>query len=1229
MVYYKKIIAIAIVMAFVIMAFGSVSNAINPAGKFNGYSGAVYIYSSGAVSVPGLFTITGTNYTLNENINGSLVIEDHGITVYGNSHIINGTKPIFANNSGNLTISGFTLTNSSKGIYILNSIGVSISDINVNRSYDAIELIQDSFVYLNNLDISNATYGIYLSAVQQSSISNSRLYNDEYGIYLYYVNNISISGVSVSGGQYNVYAYYAEGTYISNAVLSSADYGIDVSYSNDISMYYSTISDQTDYGVYTDFVNGVYVSGDYFYSDVYGMYVTETENFSATGSTYISNTYGLYLIYDTGASVSHSTFTDGQYGIFIDSYSDIMIYNNTFASSLQFGIYAEYVQGMNISGGSFSSTGGIEVIDYSSGVTLTEVTSNSEAFGVLIQQSHSIAINNANFMDDNYAMIVNGSANISANKVNIQGGGYGIYSQNSNYTDIRNFDINSTLQYAIYTILDFHFEVYNSSFVNDEYIYLVGGTYVFYGDKLVSTFQSEFYAYAYSYSYLPEQLTISHDVFVETTIYDYYSDEYYTNSLTVTNSQFFDSPYGVYSYYASSITIEDSNFTNTNYSLYSYEDYMPQIISGNNFIGNSFVYMYYDFAPLTISGNHFNNTAVYSIELVDIFYVPSSVSNNVLIGGSIYLDEGYLVNIENNVLRGDSHSYRNAITLADSSTYNYILNNDISNYSVGVLLNGSSYNYVGGNYISAKYGISIYASNNDSVYANTINGSAFDLYLNQSYSNIFYSNNFLGNYKIFLENTRNISWDDMDYETGNYYANVSGPSSNNILTSPHTISYGNIDLYPLASPYRIYTLTIRAVGLPEGVSWNLEIDGHTYKVTGSSFVYYITDDRYHHIPYNVPDIYGYTVTNGTGSVQFIGKNASVDVYFTQVIFTVSFIESGLPAGTTWGVSITGIGSITNAGSQIREILFNGTYEFSVFTTDHDYMPSFYNGTFVVNGTSKNISIVFRPVLFTVTFREEGLPDSYSWYVNLSSGASTGAVSGLTNAYTLSLTNGSYTYQPADNYKIMYAAGGTFTINGKPTNLTVVFSEYKIPVTFTQSGLSTDSVWYVNFTNDVSGSTTSVNSLVFNLVNGTYPYIVSTSNKSFQPVSEYGIVVVSGVSISVTVEFKPVLYVQYFMVYVLPAGASWSLELDGVHYSSYNPFISVPLTNGTYSFTVKLNGKNYNSSLTVDGTDAVIVLGYNSGTAYNAQMSVTSLYTEIMVLGIIPLLGAVFLIRRMN
>ena len=183
---------------------------------------------------------------------------------------------------------------------------------------------------------------------------------------------------------------------------------------------------------------------------------------------------------------------------------------------------------------------------------------------------------------------------------------------------------------------------------------------------------------------------------------------------------------------------------------------------------------------------------------------------------------------------------------------------------------------------------------------------------------------------------------------------------------------------------------------------------------------------------------GFLVAQGNFSLkagEYLPLTASTSTY------TVSFTESNLLSGTTWFVNLSSGQSFSSSTNTITFTAPNGTYSYTIATTDKTYEPSPSSGSLTVNGASVSKSVSFSEVKYTVTFTESGLPSGTTWYVNLSNGMDSGAITGT--SYSFSLTNGTYSYTVSNvsGYSVL-TSSGSISINGSGISKTITFSPIK-------------------------------------------------------------------------------------------------------------------------------------------------------------------------------------------
>ena len=414
-------------------------------------------------------------------------------------------------------------------------------------------------------------------------------------------------------------------------------------------------------------------------------------------------------------------------------------------------------------------------------------------------------------------------------------------------------------------------------------------------------------------------------------------------------------------------------------------------------------------------------------------------------------------------------------------------------------------------------------------------------------------------------------------------------ASANKIYAPSYVSAFTVNGSPLTIQVNFneirYNLIIQQSGLPSNTEWNLTFEGTTYQLTNSSYTFSIPNGTYSFIAtsHDYKDVSGTITVNGSSFVYTIKMELQ--------LYEITFTETGLPSGMFWYVNISGMASSGTIASNSYSInLLNGSYQVAVSTSDKNYAPYFMD-SFTVMGINQIISIAFEPVFYSVVFSATNLPSGDVWYVNLTNGMSSGPI--ISSIYTFSLQNGSYSFRITSANKIYEPSivSGSLTVNGTLYSESIAFSQVKYTVTFTESGLSSETVWYVNLTNGMDSGPITSSSFSFSLTNGSYSYSVAISNKSYSPLPSSGSFIINGNPLSEYVIFSKVdvSYTITFTESGLPSGVYWYVNGSGLSgYESSQASISFNLSNGTYSFTVT----NLSSYYTTTTHFTVVINGKN-------------------------------------
>ncbi len=199
-----------------------------------------------------------------------------------------------------------------------------------------------------------------------------------------------------------------------------------------------------------------------------------------------------------------------------------------------------------------------------------------------------------------------------------------------------------------------------------------------------------------------------------------------------------------------------------------------------------------------------------------------------------------------------------------------------------------------------------------------------------------------------------------------------------------------------------------------------------------------------------------------------------EIYFSSSAFyNITFVEYGLPAGTSWFINVSGFSFHGTSGSNITIEMPDGTAAYSVGAVNAPYYSA--GGVFNVNGAGIVISVTFSSDTYHVTFLEHSLQSGTNWSVTLNSKT----LSSQNGSITFLVGNGSYSYfigSPARYYSI--TPNGTLTVAGQELAVNIYFEKYAyLAGNVTPANASV----YING-NKISTSTGTFN---VSLKNGTY------------------------------------------------------------------------------------------------------------------------------------------------
>jgi hypothetical protein len=159
--------------------------------------------------------------------------------------------------------------------------------------------------------------------------------------------------------------------------------------------------------------------------------------------------------------------------------------------------------------------------------------------------------------------------------------------------------------------------------------------------------------------------------------------------------------------------------------------------------------------------------------------------------------------------------------------------------------------------------------------------------------------------------------------------------------------------------YTAYTFAVTFFegGLATGASWNVTVNSHVTTSTSSSLTVNLANGTW---PYTVGAPAGYEPLAGTaGNITVKNATASTVLVFIPIpaTYTVTFTESGVPAGQTWTVYFDG----SKQSSAVASISFtkipNGSWTYGIGSIS-GYAPTPNSGTVVVAGATATVTVTF-------------------------------------------------------------------------------------------------------------------------------------------------------------------------------------------------------------------------------------------------------------------------------
>lgn len=940
--------------------------------------GVVTIYANGTLSnLSAPISVSGSSYTLTASFNGELRDLASDVTLNGAGFDVNYTVGMSGGdnvsvdvaNASQVVVKNFHATNGTGGIYLYNVTGATVSGNSLSYLNRSVTVTNSSNIDVtdNGLNFTRvagvfAVYSSALDIAQNWAVGNGSKAQG-YAIETEDSSYLTLENNQCNGSLLGIEASYGHDVWISGNNLSNTEDGAGLYYAQD-----STITENVAF------------------NSTYGSWAESDTNVTISDNREVSNYNPLYDYQDDGAVFSDNYAPlngDGGEGVYSYQSSNVVFEGNDLANSTGYGAYVY-------------ESAGVSLIDNN--------LANATSDGVYAYETYgSLWV-----VGDQIAEPANGS--------HTPDGIYSYYSYGSVYV------ANTTLDNLTYGV------------------YLEGtyGPTTLVNDSITNSPDAAVVAY-YAYG----TITVSGSNLSNSPygIEDYYA---YSGGLTVSNCVIKGTYTGVYDdsgYYGMSpLTVVGSTITNATYGVETYEMEGAISIVGNDITNATYaaVYVEYgDYQPTTISNNDLSNSSsegVYVYEGIDVSIVGNVAHNDSY--AAIYVEDSYgLTTIAGNQVQ-DSPGY------GIYAYYEYgpttIAGNNVSNSYEGLYLDYlDSLTTVTGNDATNSSYVYFYSS-----YLLNVSGNNFLrdglLQIDADTLGLFFHNDINSSSFSAASDSLEGSWNAPYPVGGNYWTGYGGPDaysgpsqnvpgSDGIGDTPYTLD-GQVDQYPLMQPWTNPVVTFIATGLPASAAWSVTFNGVTESsVSNGLVVFGQVNGAYSAYAYTVHAPAGQMATPSSGSGTLQARDLTIQLHFTIAGYALVANETGLAAGTQWGIDVNGLWT-NGTGSSLSTVLANGTYSYS-FAAVHGYATPA-GGTITVQGHAVSVTAAYAPAHVTVTFVESGLPSGASWSVSLAGGSPVSS-STTTIAITAAVgTSPSFTITGPSGYVLTPSTGtlGPLTAN---------------------------------------------------------------------------------------------------------------------------------------------------------------------------------------------------------
>jgi len=436
---------------------------------------------------------------------------------------------------------------------------------------------------------------------------------------------------------------------------------------------------------------------------------------------------------------------------------------------------------------------------------------------------------------------------------------------------------------------------------------------------------------------------------------------------------------------------------------------------------------------------------------------------------------------------------------------------------------------------------------------------------------------------------------------------VTNSTSPTIEIEPNDSDIGEEANFSLGFP-----VAFAETGLSPSIPWSATVDGlQSVTLSGTTpAARFLEANGTWGFTINAPS--GYIAHPSAGAIVVNGSSALVAITFARTAtpppeFGVTFVETGLPTGTSWTVTSRGV-TTSVSSSSFSFSAPNGTFGYSVQSVPGYRAPQA-DGSYTVSGMPTTVTISFQNIqrlTYPVSWSEQGLPTGTDWSVWIQPHGSHGVNLSTTDpSITYAEPNGTIGYRVSflANYRphvgnLSGPANDSVNVTGAPASVSIVFQETGIhalrvyTVLWNETGLwnvtspkgGSTPAWTVelwgpsfNFTTFANNGTTVLarSGAAIGLPNGTYSYAVPYVD-GFVPQPATGTFQVLGAPtknqtapIDLRLHFARPIPVFSVSVHALglPSDAAWQIRLSNRTFTTTLAVVALGLTDGRYSFDV--------------------------------------------------------------